>query len=545
MSLHLPLPPVLAAALLAVAALAPAAPAAVVGADKAIVVTTNTSDIALSGFADNAPVKVVRDGVVIATATNRNVPGATPAEGGVNSAHVGAAGGCWTGFTPQLLPGDEVRVGTDSTVVHDVTADPLTVEGAQLVVHGTAVSLSGARLPADEIDAQLHSPGGRFSQGSSGGQFLSATAGDLGGVITYDAAGSTHWTARWPSLGAADSAFAFAGTVVGAWTGPAAAAPNAGGEETDFEAGATPGPIDSCADAPYAPDAVTGANHEPINAASAASDLVVTGSTQPGVTAVRVALTDAAGKTVGQAATLTGRSWSATFPATDVAGLADGAISAAGAYKLAAGTIHGATRPIVKDTVAPVAPTATVPAGSYGSAQSVELAAERGATIRYTTDGSDPSASSPAYASAVPVTASQTLKAIAIDAAGNASPVAAFGYVITPAAPGAGAALPGLHLEALRVRSRLTLRGAHRRGVRVTFSVPDGTQVVRVRLVRGRRVVAEVVRTISRGRLFTVVLPRTRKGRRALRRGAYRVAVAPGRSRKDYGVTSKRTVRIR
>ena len=60
-----------------------------------------------------------------------------------------------------------------------------------------------------------------------------------------------------------------------------------------------------------------------------------------------------------------------------------------------------------------------------------------------------------------------------------------------------------------------------------------------------RRVVAEVVRLVSRGRLLTVVLPRTRKGRHRLRRGAYRVAVAPGRSRTDYGVTSRRTVRLR
>ena len=91
----------------------------------------------------------------------------------------------------------------------------------------------------------------------------------------------------------------------------------------------------------------------------------------------------------------------------------------------------------------------------------------------------------------------------------------------------------------------MTLRAAHRRGIRVTLYVPGGTSVVRVRLLRGRRIVAQAVRPVSRGRLLTVVLPRTRKGRRQLHRGAYRVAVAPGRSRQDYGVTSKRTVRVR
>ena len=69
--------------------------------------------------------------------------------------------------------------------------------------------------------------------GSSGGQFLSSQRGNLGGVLTYDAPGSTHWTARWPSLGAADNAFALAGSIIGAWTGPAGAPPTAGGEQTN------------------------------------------------------------------------------------------------------------------------------------------------------------------------------------------------------------------------------------------------------------------------------------------------------------------------
>ncbi|HEY3021721.1 MAG TPA: chitobiase/beta-hexosaminidase C-terminal domain-containing protein [Solirubrobacteraceae bacterium] len=410
MSLRIPpIPCALGAAVAACAALAGPAPAAVTGVDKAIIVTSNTSDILLAGFADNATVNVVRDGVTVATGKNKNDPAAAPPEGGVNSVHAGALGGCWTGFTPQLLPGDEIRVGTDSTVIHDVTATPLAVDGGQLVVRGTAVSKTGAPLPLDEVDAQLHSPGGRFSQGSSGGQFLSAQNGDLGGVITYDAPGSTRWTARWPSLGAADSAFALAGAVVGAWTGPAAAPANAGGEETDYEVGATPGPIDSCADSPYAPNAVSA--HDPVNAATVASDLVVSGTAQPGVTAVRVTLTDSAGKALPRAATVSGRSWSAAFPAADVAGLAEGAISAAGAYKITAGTFHGATTSIAKDTVAPAAPTASVPGGSYGSAQSVALAAESGATIRYTTDGSDPTGSSAAYGQPIDVPDTRTLKA--------------------------------------------------------------------------------------------------------------------------------------
>src|SRR3954449_10044548 len=110
----------LAAAALLYAALPTPAPAAVVGVNKAITVTSNTSDVLLAGFANNAAVTVVRDGVTIATGINKNDPAAAPPEGGVNSVHLLGIAGCWTKFTPQLLPGDTIKVGTDSTVIRDV-----------------------------------------------------------------------------------------------------------------------------------------------------------------------------------------------------------------------------------------------------------------------------------------------------------------------------------------------------------------------------------------------------------------------------------------
>src|SRR4051794_12758542 len=140
----------LAAAALLYAALPTPAPAAVAGVDKAITVTSNTSDVLLAGFANNAAVSVVRDGVTIATAKNKNDPAASPAEGGVNSAHLAGLGGCWTSFTPQLLPGDTIKVGTDSTVVRGITAEPLRVEGGEIVVRGSAVSVPGAPVTSDQ-----------------------------------------------------------------------------------------------------------------------------------------------------------------------------------------------------------------------------------------------------------------------------------------------------------------------------------------------------------------------------------------------------------
>ena len=57
-------------------------------------------------------------------------------------------------------------------------------------------------------------------------------------------------------------------------------------------------------------------------------------------------------------------------------------------------------------------PTFSVAAGTYNVNQSVELASEYG-TVYYTTDGSDPAANGVAYSSAISVTASTTIRAIA------------------------------------------------------------------------------------------------------------------------------------
>ncbi len=91
------------------------------------------------------------------------------------------------------------------------------------------------------------------------------------------------------------------------------------------------------------------------------------------------------------------------------------------------------------DTVAPAAPSLTPPSGSYTSAQTVKMvAAESGATIRYTVgDGTtvpaDPTSVSAVYNGPLTVSSSQIVKARAYDAAGNGSPVTRRDYTITKA----------------------------------------------------------------------------------------------------------------
>lgn len=72
----------------------------------------------------------------------------------------------------------------------------------------------------------------------------------------------------------------------------------------------------------------------------------------------------------------------------------------------------------VSFTVAPPSPAAAVPAfspppGSYAGAQSVSLSSTAGATIYYTTDGTQPTTSSSVYSGPIPVSANETIAAIA------------------------------------------------------------------------------------------------------------------------------------
>ena len=76
-------------------------------------------------------------------------------------------------------------------------------------------------------------------------------------------------------------------------------------------------------------------------------------------------------------------------------------------------------------------PTLTPAGGTYASAQQVAISdADANAKIYYTTDGSAPSASSNLYAGPIAVSASETIKAIAIDPSLQDSSVVSSAYVI-------------------------------------------------------------------------------------------------------------------
>ena len=89
--------------------------------------------------------------------------------------------------------------------------------------------------------------------------------------------------------------------------------------------------------------------------------------------------------------------------------------------------------PIKIDTTAPSALSITPDGGSYSETQSVSMSATdaNNYTIYYTTDDSTPSATNGnTYTSAITVAASKTVKAIAIDSAGNSSTVKSSAFTI-------------------------------------------------------------------------------------------------------------------
>jgi uncharacterized protein DUF1566/chitobiase/beta-hexosaminidase-like protein/Big-like domain-containing protein len=77
---------------------------------------------------------------------------------------------------------------------------------------------------------------------------------------------------------------------------------------------------------------------------------------------------------------------------------------------------------LANDTTPPVT-SSTVLTGTYGFPQTVTLNASETAVIRYTTDGNDPTVTSPVYAGPIFVICTTTLKFYAIDLAGNVEAV--------------------------------------------------------------------------------------------------------------------------
>ena len=259
----------------------------------------------------------------------------------------------------------------------------------------------------------------------------------------------------------------------------------------------------------------------------------------------------------------------------DVSGLVDGTLTATPTFTVPQQSpFVGATLTITKDVNAPPAPIAKTAPGALPGTKTVTLADDDGtAAIHYTVVGNAPSSDSPTYVSPITITDTTTIRAIAIDRAGNESPAAAFTVTFPDAAGGSGStppptggtitivqqvpfpspALPGppgpagpaaqaiqavtaTSLPAVRGLSVAVLRG---HALRLAIRLGPGAGVVRLRVFRtshGRatgRPVLSTLRLPSAGGLYVATL--RAHALRALRPGRYVVEARAGAGAGRYG----------
>jgi hypothetical protein len=432
-----------AVALAAGAALALPAGAAVNGS-HVVAVLPATQGLELSGYPlnDTLNVHVIRNTVTIGSATGTT----TSDKANLNSGDLNIAGGaapCWIGSTPQILPGDEITVddggaGVDSMVVQNVAAtslerDPVT---GDVLVHGFAIAPGGGEYDAvtfaNSVQARITIAAGQHFANQRNN--VRAGAGKFDGTISYDAPTAndpapTTWTADFPlsdfdaqlALGSKDFEGVF---TVGV---------------SELTIGRQPPGASGCP-APAA-NSVTSFDRAAVNASNVGAPLTVSGVAQPDAANVSVVISDTKGDKVAFP-DVAPSGGSFTTAAMDVGGLVDGTLTATPTFTVPGQPpFVGATLTIEKDVVAPAAPVASPPGGTYTATRAVTLGDDDPtAKVHYTTVGTAPGAASPTLAT-TPITVdhSLTIRAIAIDAAGNQSPEASFSYTITdPVTPPAG-----------------------------------------------------------------------------------------------------------
>src|SRR4051795_3531869 len=154
------------AVVFSLAAAAPA-PATISGpgvrAGHNLMVFATLDFVAPTGYSSGSPmtVEVVRGGHRIASVTATTV--STPDGGGleVNHGPVGAPapGDCWGAFTPDIRPGDQIRVtadgATDEVTVDNIRIDqgPTEQPGGEVTMKGIAESFDGTPIDLAELNS--------------------------------------------------------------------------------------------------------------------------------------------------------------------------------------------------------------------------------------------------------------------------------------------------------------------------------------------------------------------------------------------------------
>jgi large repetitive protein len=372
---------------------------------------------------------IIRNGVTISTAR-----GTTDADGLLEVNHPG--GVCWQGSTPNILPGDVLRVtdplgdgydvhtqGVRATNVGNIVG----AAGTTVEVHGIALDDAGNPLPLSRVEQRIINPDFREGTNPMERRDIRATTDD--GNLRRDTSpgagpGAFIATHQLDFPNQAQKALDGQTRVLG-WM---KTAPNGDRQGiTIWEEGEVGGPgFGGC---PQSHDyAVTSFNRPSIKIGT---DGVTAAGTAFNADAVSVKLSDGRAGTPDPVknATLAGASGAQTFRAAftrrQVNRLADGRLKAIGTYSLPTGTISGVNKSIVKDMRAPKAARSDTRSGAYRGAQSVALFRAAGeprtSRIFYTTNGRTPGLGSLLFRRQIRITATKTLRAVVIDQAGNKS----------------------------------------------------------------------------------------------------------------------------
>jgi hypothetical protein len=208
--------------------------------------------VSASGFSAGSTytVSVIHpNGTTVSTASGiepQDDPSTPGFDGIIEVNHPG--GVCWQVVTPDIRPGDKVRVtndadgSADETTVANVTAQrPVQTGPGSVEVKGTAQNADGTPIDIAQIEQRLIN---RDLFDANGRRTLRAGAG-LDGTLSYDAPGSTNWTATYTGLSAADVTKALEAESRILWLGTD---PAAGVQSTIYEngAGVTAGPAAPC-----------------------------------------------------------------------------------------------------------------------------------------------------------------------------------------------------------------------------------------------------------------------------------------------------------
>ena len=458
-------------------------PASAADPIHSITVSKDESIVVVEGLTEGEPIsfEVRRNGMQIASAV-----GIAPADGVFELNHeIGddtEIAHCWTGSTPDILGGDVVRVTSgvieEEIVVTDidVTQEPTKVDSNTGLVRGR---IAGPVPPISQLTVTTN--GRTATEERFDGRAPGTSAGVVG-TLKYIAPGRFQATFNGLSrtqMGAFLDSEVRAEHVSAGTAGLSHSTVATYGADARFTEDLCP---------PVARRAVTGTSLGAINRVNVDRPLTVWGFSA-NASGVQVGLEDRNGDGRTWPATITGtgtaQTWSVTYPAGSLRGLADGALTISAEYTEGSVVLAGQERTIRKDTVAPAGPRIRPRGGTFLRSESVRLGSPGAREIWYTLSGTRPGRNRGAeYHGAFTINRSATLRAIAFDAAGNPSPVttAHFRRAGTPAAPRigtAGSGSPGgLSTATARWRPRANTGGMTITGFAVTALRLDGDRIV-------------------------------------------------------------------